>query len=70
MTFVVASVGFAIVVIGSLTGQQKGDTKVAVGGFIGFIPFGFANDKKLMYVLIAITFILAILFFILPYLRR
>ena len=40
-------VGFAIVVIGSLTGTQKGDTKIAVGGFIGFIPFGFANDKRL-----------------------
>ena len=62
-------VGFAIVVIGSLTGTQKGDTKVAVGGFIGFIPFGFANDKRLLYVLVGIMAIL-IFFFLLPYFWR
>jgi len=54
-------VGFAFVIISSLTGSQKGDTKIAVGGFIGFIPFGFINDKKMMYVLIAITFILGLI---------
>jgi len=57
-------VGFAIVIIGSLTGPQKGDTKVAVGGFIGFIPFGFANDKRLLFALVGIMAVL-VLFFLL-----
>ena len=39
-------IGFALVFIGASTGINNKDTKVAVGGFIGFIPFGFANDKK------------------------
>ena len=47
--------GFIIVMIGALfnsgsanSGADK-HTKndVAVGGFIGFIPFGFATDKRL-----------------------
>jgi uncharacterized membrane protein len=41
-------------------GKQKTESKVAFGGFIGFIPFGFANDKRLFWVMIAIT----ILFFL------
>jgi len=53
-------VGFVIVIISSLTGSQKGDTKIAVGGFIGFIPFGFANDKRLLFVLVGIMAVLAL----------
>jgi len=58
--------GFAFVVIGSLTGPQKSDTKVAVGDFIGFIPFGFANDKKLFPILL---FLMAVFLVFLIYLR-
>lgn len=54
-------VGFALVFIGALTSTQK-DTKVAVGGFIGFIPFGFGNDKRLVWALIVLMG-LAIAFF-------
>lgn len=32
----------------------KTENKVAIGGFIGFIPFGFANDKRLFWVLLAV----------------
>ena len=52
--------GFAIVFIGSFLGTQKSETKVAVGGFVGFIPFGFANDRRLLWALLAI---MGILFF-------
>jgi len=55
-------VGFAIVVIGSLTGPQKGDTKVAVGGFIGFIPFGFANDKRFLWAGIGLSFFILVFY--------
>ena len=40
-------IGFIVVFIGALSGAQKGETKVAVGGFIGFIPFGYWSDPKL-----------------------
>ena len=54
-------IGIIIVFIGALT-QAKGESKVAVGGFIGFIPFGFANDKKMLIFVIALSaFILLML---------
>lgn len=44
-------IGFAIVFIGVFLGSKDptSKTKVAVGGFIGFIPFGFGNDKNLVW---------------------
>ncbi len=56
-------IGFAIVFIGALTGANKANTKVAVGGFIGFIPFGFGNDKRMVWALIVLMAIAMILFF-------
>jgi len=43
--------GFVIVFFGVLKGAKETNskTKVAVGGFIGFIPFGFGNDKNLVW---------------------
>ncbi len=60
-TFLVI-LGFAIIFFGILKGGREGSsqTKVAVGGFIGFIPFGFGNDKNLVWFIT----ILSILFFI------
>lgn len=52
--------GFFLVFVGSLTG--KGDSKVAVGGIIGFIPFGFGNDPQLVKIAIIISAVLAIIF--------
>jgi uncharacterized membrane protein len=62
-------IGFAIVFIGTLTNTNSKDTKVAVGGFIGFIPFGFGNDKNLVWSLIilmgiAMAFFLIVNFFL------
>ena len=50
---IVVFIGFLIIFIGALS-QSKTDTKVAVGGFIGFIPFGFANDRRMMYFVIGL----------------
>lgn len=63
-------VGFAFVIIGGLTGSQAKGTKVAVGGFIGPIPFGFANDPRMLKIVIGISVAVLILFFILPLLMR
>ena len=58
-------IGFALVFIGALTslGNTQKDTKVAVGGFIGFIPFGFGNDKRLVWALIVLMGLAMIFFF-------
>jgi len=58
-------IGFALVFIGALTnlGTSQKDTKVAVGGFVGFIPFGFGNDKKMVWTLVIIMSLLMIFFF-------
>lgn len=68
---VVILIGFALVFIGALTQtfSGKSDTKVAVGGFIGFIPFGFGNDKRMVWALIilmgiALAFFLIMNFFL------
>ncbi len=55
--------GFAIIFFGVLMGAKEGissKTKVAVGGFIGFIPFGFGNDKRMVWfvaILSLVTFL-------------
>lgn len=54
--------GFMLVFVGALTG--KGDSKVAVGGVIGFIPFGFGNDPQLVKIAVIISGVLALLFII------
>ncbi len=48
---------------GDGTGKAETDAKVAVGGFIGPIPFGFAKDKAMLWVVIALS-VVALLFFI------
>ncbi len=53
-------IGVIFIIISSFTSKQE-NTKVAVGGFIGFIPFGFANDKRMFYILIALILILFII---------
>ena len=63
-------IGFTLVFIGALSAAPKGDAKVAVGGFIGFIPFGFANDKRMLWILMGIMGALIFFFIILPYLLR
>ena len=61
-------IGFIIIMIASFT-AEKTQGKVAVGGIIGFIPFGFANDKRLLYFAMILTAVIFI-FFVLSYLWR
>ena len=53
-------IGFFLVFIASLTGTK--DSKIAIGGFIGFIPFGFANDSKMLWIVGAISFVMFVVF--------
>ena len=63
-------IGFALVFIGALTGMNKANTKVAVGGFIGFIPFGFGNDKRLVWALVVLMALALIFFFAMNFLMQ
>ena len=60
--FVVIVIGIILILIGSLSG--KADVKVGIGGFIGPLPFGWANDPKILPWIIALTAIIAIVFLI------
>ena len=60
-------IGFIVVFFGLLKGTKESNssTKVAVGGFIGPIPFGFGNDKNLVWfvAILSLVIFLVWLFF-------
>ena len=55
--------GFIIVFFGTLMGAKEttSKTKVAVGGFIGPIPFGFGNDKNLVWFVSILSLVILVL---------
>ena len=59
-------IGFIIVFFGTLMGAKEGTskTKVAVGGFIGPIPFGFGNDKNLVWFVTILSIVLLVLWIV------
>ena len=56
-------IGFIIVFLGILKGPKETSsrTKVAIGGFIGPVPFGFGNDKNLVWLVTIVSFVLFLL---------
>ena len=58
--------GMLLVVVGFvlLAAGKKAETRFAVGGFIGPVPFGFASDKEMLYIAIALTLFIAVFFFL------
>jgi len=53
-------VGIIFILVGSISSSKN--VKFGFGGFIGPIPFGFANDPRLLWIIIIITIILLIIF--------
>ena len=53
-------IGFIIVFFAVFKGAKEStsSTKVAVGGFIGPIPFGFGNDKNLVWFVTILSLVL------------
>ncbi|MBI4017519.1 MAG: DUF131 domain-containing protein [Candidatus Aenigmarchaeota archaeon] len=51
-------IGFLLLVVGSFGSAEKSQVKVGVGGFIGPIPFGFANDPRMLWVVLALSVLL------------
>jgi len=75
---VILILGVIIVFLGMMLQAQQlqnekhtkgSNVKVAVGGFFGPIPFGFGNDKTLMYVVLAVSVFFMLVWMILPRLR-
>ncbi len=58
--FVFVLIGIVLLTLGALF-SAKGKADVAFGGFIGPVPFGFATDPKLFWVLIALL-VLSLIF--------
>lgn len=48
-------IGFALLMAGSLMNAKSGQSKVAVVGLLGPIPFGFGNDKRLFFAALGIA---------------
>jgi uncharacterized membrane protein len=66
---VIVIIGIALIFIGAaLSSERKTDGKTEVrwgfGGFIGFIPFGFASDRNMLYITIGLIAAMATLFLV------
>jgi uncharacterized membrane protein len=59
--FILILIGIILTIIGSISTADKTESKFFAGGMIGFIPFGFSNNKKLFYIGLTITIALFIL---------
>jgi len=59
--------GILLLMAYSLLLVNKSNAEIAVGGFIGFIPFGFFTSKKMFFVWLAFTlaFLVFLILFIL-----
>ncbi len=56
--------GFFAVLLGVLLAARSENVKFAFGGFIGPVPFGFANDPRMLALVIFIS-LFVLLFFVL-----
>jgi uncharacterized membrane protein len=58
--FFLIFLGIMVIFFGSHLFSEKADAKFSFVGFLGFIPFGFSNDKKLLVISLVIMFILIV----------
>ena len=56
--------GIFITIIASLT-SKYGKVEYGFGGFIGPIPFGFGSSQRTVYIIIGMSLVILILFFVL-----
>ncbi|MBW2988881.1 DUF131 domain-containing protein [Candidatus Woesearchaeota archaeon] len=68
---IVIFAGVLLVIIGTIASMRHKENrpKVAVGGFIGFIPFGFGNDKRMVYIALALSCALVLIWVCLVFQR-
>jgi len=76
MNKVLFLLGCALIVFGiiflifSISAQTKVETKGAVVGFIGPIPFGFGTDRQTLSIAVAVSLILLIAYFVFWFILR
>jgi len=59
----VVIIGFMIIFMGIFLGAKDSTSKskVAIGGFIGPIPFGFGNDKTMVWFVTTLTVVMILI---------
>jgi len=57
-------IGFFIILLSSISGKES-KSWFGIGGFIGPVPFGFANDPKMLKIIIIVTAAFFIIFVLL-----
>lgn len=57
-------IGIVIIAAVAFLGKGEAKTEVGVGGFIGFLPFGFATSKGMLYLVVALSVVMAAVFLI------
>lgn len=60
--FLMLIIGIFLIFFGAYNNSDRTNTKLAVGGFIGFIPFGFWSDESSKKVLMLIMSIIVAIF--------
>ena len=63
-------IAVAFIVIGSLAGAERNNTEIAFGGFVGFIPFGFATNKRMLLFVMILTVAFAVFFVLIRFIWR
>lgn len=58
----VVFIGIVLIIVGSMLGAKESRARFGFGGFIGPIPFGFASDKPMLYIVIALAIVLLVLY--------
>ena len=57
-------VGFLFIILSAFTGSGKSDLKIAAGGFIGPIPFGFFSSPQMFWVWVVMIVAFLLVWFI------
>ena len=69
--YILLFIAIALIVMGSLTGNEKNGRKVeiGIGGFIGPIPFGWASSPEMLKIIIAVSAIIMIGFILMFFVK-
>lgn len=68
--FVFIIIGIVLLIFGAIGGNSSVKTKIAFGGFIGPIPFGFASEPRMFKFLLSFMIIVLALFVLMPFILR
>jgi len=58
------SIGFILVIVGAIFQASKAKTEVGIVGFVGPVPIGFGTSKNVLYLTIALSLIVLVIFLI------